>query len=646
MLPFFRNLSKSIVGKVILVLFVVMIFASFALADISGFGGGTLGGAANGTLVEAGDEDVTERDFTMGMERMLAAARQQNPEATYATIAGQTSDLIDQLTDDAAIKGFARDTGLIISRKLVDAEIASLPQTRGLDGKFSPEAYAQFLAQQRLTDATVRRLFEGDLARRLILSPAVANPRVPVGVATPYASMLLEQRRGEMVLVDAADFRAGLTPSPNDLQAFYAQNRQRYMVPEQRVLRIAAIGPEQVAAVVPSEQQIAAYYNANRATYAGRETRVISQAVVPTKAAADAIVTRARGGASFVAATAPAGFSAEDISVGPQTRAQVGSLAGEPVARAAFAAAAGSVVGPIQTDLGWHVVKIDAVRGEAGKTLAEARGEIAAKLTGDLRKEALLDLVAKVEEAIEGGSSIVEAAAASRLTLTETPLITGAGVDRLNPAYRFPPAEGPALKSGFDLEPDDDPVVETLPGETGYLLVGVGRTVPAAPAPLAQIRDRVSADWIAKQASDRARAVAAAIAAKVARGVPMADAAKQAGRGVSTVQTIGARRMQLSEVPPQFAAPMRILFSLSAGKSRMVADPRGAGYFVVRAVSITPGNASTQPSLIGQVQRSFQEPAAQEIAEQFLAAVRKDVGVKRYEDAIEAARARLTSSGN
>jgi hypothetical protein len=50
--------------------------------------------------------------------------------------------------------------------------------------------------------------------------------------------------------------------------------------------------------------------------------------------------------------------------------------------------------------------------------------------------------------------------------------------------------------------------------------------------------------------------------------------------------------------------------------------------------------------LIAQVQSQFQEGAAQELAEQFLAAVRKDVGVKRNEKAIAAARTRLTSSGN
>ena len=56
-------------------------------------------------------------------------------------------------------------------------------------------------------------------------------------------------------------------------------------------------------------QEIAAYYKANQATYGGKDLRVLSQAVVPDRRSADAIVARARGGASFVAATAPAGLA-------------------------------------------------------------------------------------------------------------------------------------------------------------------------------------------------------------------------------------------------------------------------------------------------------------------------------------------------
>src|SRR4029453_2568935 len=124
-------------------------------------------------------------------------------------------------------------------------------------------------------------------------------PRLPLGVARPYASMLLEAREGQLALVPTDAFRAGLNPSDGDLQSFYAQNGRRYVVPEQRVLRFARIQPEQVASIVPTDAEIAAYYKTNQTTYAGSESRVISQAVIQDKRQADGIAARAKGGAAF-----------------------------------------------------------------------------------------------------------------------------------------------------------------------------------------------------------------------------------------------------------------------------------------------------------------------------------------------------------
>src|SRR5439155_11487513 len=115
-----------------------------------------------------------------------------------------------------------------------------------------------------------------------------------------------EAREGEAAVVPADVFKAGLQPSDAQLQQFYAANRPRYMVPEQRVLRIARIGPEQVAGVAASDQEVAAYYNANKATYAPSDTRSLTQVIVPDQPTAAAIAQRAKAGASLAAAAAPA----------------------------------------------------------------------------------------------------------------------------------------------------------------------------------------------------------------------------------------------------------------------------------------------------------------------------------------------------
>jgi peptidyl-prolyl cis-trans isomerase D len=644
MLASFRRLSKSTVGTVIMALFLIAIVASFALADIQGIlSGGTFGGSGD-SLVKVGSEKVTDRDMTRAMDRRLSQAREQNPEATYASIAGDFDQLLSALVDAETLEAFANKFGFTLSKRLVDAQIANIPAAKGLNGQFSEQSYASFLSQQRITDEEVRMIISNGLLQQLMIAPAVVNARASVGMATPYASLLLEAREGEVAFIPLEAFRAGLNPTPAAIQAFYAANQRRYMVPEQRVLRIAKIGAEQVAGVQPSDKEIADYYNANRAQYAPKDTRTISQAVAADQATANAIVQRLRSGQSFAAAAAPAGFSAQDIALGAQTREQFTSVAGARVAGAAFAANEGAIVGPIQSENGWHVVKIDRIQREGGKTVAEARAEISAKLATDKRKVALENIVNTVQDAIDGGASFTEAAAAAKLPIVETPPVTADGRSPANPSYTLPPELAPTLKAGFELAENDEPLIETLPNEAGYALVAPARIIAAAPAPLETIRDRVTQDWIADQTSQRARQLAQTIAGKAGR-VPLAEAA----RGTSVpvrVEPVNARRIQLSQFQGKVPSPLTTLFSLGQGKVRTVAGDQGEGIYVVKVNKIIPGNALTQPTLITQTQQQMQNSLSQEYGLQFMNAMRQTVGVKRNEKAIADTRTRITGSGS
>ena len=405
------------------------------------------------------------------------------------------------------------------------------------------------------------------------------------------------------------------------------------MVSEQRVLKVAKIGTEAVASAVPTEAEIAAYYKANQARFGGSESRVLSQAVVQDKKQADAIAARARSGAAFAAAAAPAGLSAEDVGIGPQTREQFSGLAGEAIANATFAAAKGAIVGPIRSDLGWHVIRIDDIRGASGKSLAQAHDEIAPLLATNKRKEVLTDMVTKVEDQISAGASFAEAVEAAKLPVITSPAVNSGGASRADPSYRLPAELAPVLKAGFAMTPDDDPEIVTLPNDGGYAIVAVDSVIEAAPAPLAEIKDRVREDWIHRKASDRARALASQIAAQVARGVTVEKAVADAGVPLPPVQPMLARRIQISQANQDAVAPLRMLFSLSQGKSRMVADPKDRGFFIVKTNKITPGDATSNPLLISQTQSEFQRAVSDELAQQLVAAMKADQGIKRNEEA-------------
>ncbi len=643
MLRFFRRLTKTKAGMALMAVVPIGALAGFAISDIQNFGSGNIGfGMGSSQLAEVGDQVVSEREMNDAMQRRLQEVRRERPEADYATVAADFETILNALIDQRTLIAFADKYGFHLSKRLVDAEIAQIPGAKGLNGQFSEQAYQGFLAQQRLSDAEVRQVIAGGLLQRLMLTPVATNARVSVGMARPYASMLLESREGEAALIPLAVFRAGLNPSEAQLQQYYSANRNRYIVPEQRVLRIARIGPEQVAGVAASDQEVAAYYNANKAAYAARDTRTISQAVVGDQAAANAIAAKVKAGATLAAA----GGGAAVTSLKDQSRDAYSGVAGAKMAAAVFAAPQGAVVGPIQSDFGWVVAKVEGVKSIGGRSLDQARGEIAAKLNNDKRKQATEDLVDKVQNAVDEGSNFTEAAAAAKLSVASTPLLTAAGTSRADPAYKAPAELAPVLKTGFEIAANDPPEIVSLPNDQGYAMVSPADIVAAAPAPLASIRDRVTNEWIDSQAAQRAKAVADAIAAKATRGMPLAQAVKEANAPLPPVRPVAARRIQIATAQGPVPPAMQMLFRLMEGKARVVPETQGRGLYVVKVNKIVPGNALLQPSLINQMQKELQETAADDYARQFVASVRAHLKVERNESAIQALKTRLTTSGN
>lgn len=642
MLRTFRHAAKSKFGTTVIALVGAVIVVGFAWGDISSLSVGNTGLSPD-TLAEAGSMDVTDRDMSSAMQRRLAQVRAQSPEATYADLVADFDPLLESLIELRALEAFAAKNGFILSKRLVDAEIAKLPGVRGLGGQVSAQGYQAFLAQQHMSDAEVRSLISGTLLQQLLVTPVATNARVPVGMATPYASMLLEEREGQVQIVPIEPFAAGLNPTDAQVQQYYAANRSRYMVPEQRVLKLARVGPEQVTSVTATPQEIEAYYKAHQDVYGAKDIRTVDQAVVQDQKVAAAIAQRARSGQSFVDAVKPAGLGAADVQLGQQTRADFSDVAGEKVASAAWSAKAGEVVGPIQSPLGWHVIKIESSQTRPGKSLAQASAEIAAKVSDDKRKEALADLVDKVQDELDGGANFDQAAKAANLQVITTPLITASGVQRDNAAFKFPAELAPSLKSGFEIAPTDEPVLEQLAEDKGFVLVAPSRVVPSAPAPLASIRDQVRSDWIRQQALARAKAAADSIAAKARARMSLADAAKAAGVALPPVNPVKARRIQLSQLGDKVPEPLRVIFASAAGTTKVGGDSQGRGFFVVKVDKITPGNALGQPGLINELQSEFAQPLAQEYAQQFLNALKADVRVRRNASAIAAAKKRITA---
>jgi peptidyl-prolyl cis-trans isomerase D len=615
------------------------IMLAFVITGVGTGGKGGMGQMGMGPehVAIIGGESLTTVEAKERLNRVLDAARQEQPGLDMATFirTGAFDELLKELITSKVILAFGTAQGFSASKRQIDGEIASIPAFRNAAGKFDRQTFDMALANAKTTEQQLRDDFRLQIIQKQVIVPVAINPKIPEAFARQYAALLVEARTGSIGLVPTRALGAGTPPTDAEVAAYFKKNVARYTIPERRVIRYAAFGLADVAAAAtPTEGEIQAFYKANSASYAPRETRTLSQVILPDQKTAQAFAAKVAGGKSFSQAASENGFAAGDIALGSLTRQQMAGLATQAVADAAFAASKGSITAPIKSALGWHILKVDEITVIPGRPLEAVRGTIVQGLSQQKAAAALSDLSSKIEDAIGNGSSFDEAAKANGLKIVETPAVTSTGTNPDVPGFQLPDETKPLLKAAFELAPDDDPVVETIQPNNRYAIVSTGHIVPAAPPPLAKIADRVRADFTWSRAEIRAKALAEKLVAQIDKGTSIRDAFAKAGVTLPPVQTTTARRMDIAQAGDRVPPPLKAIFSLSRGKSKIIPAPNAQGWFIVHLDQIIAGDIDKTPGLVDATRSQFTQIVGDEYAEQFAHAAEGVVNVRRHESVI------------
>ncbi|WP_010542962.1 peptidylprolyl isomerase [Sphingomonas elodea] len=645
MLNAFRNFTKSRYGLIIVFIFLGLLAIAFAASDVTGMRQG-ISGANSGTLATVGGQDVTEREVRDRIDRILRNAQAQRQPLTMAQLLAQGGfeAALNDTIKQAALHAFANQNGMAVGKKLIDSEIANNSQFAGMDGKFSQETFESLLAQNRINPAQFRDSMTTQRYAVWLVGPVALPAPAPAGVVTPYVATLLERRTGIVGFVQSLAMDPGPAPDANTLAGYYAQNRSRYMVPERRIVRFALAQPETLKAqATPTEAEIAAAYKKDAAKYAASEKRGLQLVQAISQSVAAKVAAAAKGG-DLAAAAKAAGLEARTIDAAD--KAGIAKQVSAPFADAAFAAPATGLQGPVQLGGAWFVYRVSKVENIAARSLDQVRTELVDEVSKRKLAALMADLRQSIEDGVGDGATFEEAAAKAKLSIASTSALTAAGTNP-DQADAQPDATTAAImKAGFGFEQaGDEPQVIPVGQDGGFALVSLDKIVPAAPRPLAQITDKVKADYLLDQALAKARTAATAMLPKLQKGVPMAQALTEVGA------TKGAPPKPFDFKRSELRGKenfIQMAFDMPAKTARLVEAPNRAGYYVVYVDTIQAGNPAADPQgpqILQSITQALGQLSAQEYENQFAASVVSALKVRRNEAAIARLRADLQRQG-
>lgn len=639
MLEGFRNIFKSKVGMGITLAMLLVIALSFVSGDVANTG--MFGGVAGGDRVATvGDEKVGTADLTRAANDALSRIKQTDPTLTMAYFVkqGGIERVLDEIIDRFALAEYGREHGLRAGDRLIDSEIAMIPAFRGPDGKFDESLYRQAIQQQGLSDKMVREdLAKGLMARQSLIATTFGS-KVPEQQVERYATLLKERRKGEIGVLPSEVYAPAAKPTDAQLSAYYSANRDRYIRPERRVIRYASFGADAVAKTRgPTDAEIAARFKRDAALYAAKESRALSQVIAPTEAAARAIAAEASTAGLETAARTKGLAVARLASLG---KADLAGQASTAVANSAFSAPAGSIAAPARGSLGWYVIRVDSIDRTPARTLAQARGEIAAALSAEMRQTALSDLTSRIEEEFDGGSSLADIAKELGLTLQSTKPVTADGSVYGSGQETAPPVLAKALSTAFSMEEGEPQLAEIEPGAS-FLIFDVSQITPSAPAPLAEIRDDIAAAWALSEGSKAAKAAADRVLAKVRKGMPMAQAMAAEKKPLPRPDSVNFGLDDLRKMGQRPPAPVVLLFSMAEGSVKRLEAPGENGWFVVSLSDIETGKLVKDDPAIAMTRSQLAGNVASEYSDQLVKAIRKELAVTKNDAGIAAVRRQL-----
>ena len=467
----------------------------------------------------------------------------------------------------AAIDNEVEQLGLSIGDENLQEEIVSIPAFQGVNGTFDRESYRFQLEQVGMTDSEFESDLRKETARTIVQGAVMGGVEMPAILSDTLTDYIGARRSFTVATLGQDALDAPISdPTDAEVQTYYDENSDQFTLPRTKQLTYAILSPDMLLDKVEVDaDSVRRLYDDRIAQYQQPERRLVERLNFSDDAtASEAKAQLEVGGTTFESLVRDRELELSDVDLGDVTRDDLGDAAD-----AVFAAELGDVVGPLPSNLGPALFRVNGSLEASNTPFEEAEPALKEELAAERARRQIEAQSEDINDMLAGGATLEELAEETELQLGQIDWTRNS-------------ADGVAAYDGFRAaaqaaQEGDFPEIDFLEDGSIFAL-RLNQVLPRRPEPLDSARDRVADAWKLAQTNAALQAQAGAVVTQLAT-----DGDFTATGLPFRVENALTRTAFLEDAPAEF---MTEVFEMNPGELRVI--PGNAAALIVRLDEVLP----------------------------------------------------------
>jgi peptidyl-prolyl cis-trans isomerase D len=580
----------------------------------------------NGEEIPAGTLDIAYNNERARLESQFGDAV-NSLFASESYVTQFRNDILERLINDELVTQKAKALGLRVGDSEIKKAIATLPEFQ-IAGAFDNTIYLNTLSRAGYTPTEFAEYMRDQMTRQQLVQAINGSSFSLQHQVSKMLALQGQTRDAKSLQVDVAKYKESIELTSQDVQAYYDANLSNFDTQEQVKLAYVTLSVDDLTQLATvTQEEIAQYYNDNEALYTTQEIRSVAHILFESSENAEA--ARAKAEAVLLLVQAGGDFSvlaqenSDDI-----VSAEEGGDLGE-ISRADYEGAFGDAVyalanvgdasGIVETDFGFHIIKLTQYVPAVVTPLLQARTNIELELRLIKATDEFFALQQEMARlAFEEPDSLEAVAQATNRPIIETDFFEE---NQLPAGVNYPQLADVAFSSELVNEQVNSDLLEL--GDELVMVTRVAQHNPRRTRALDEVRAQIESLLKTQKAQEEALVYAQEIQTAMLSNEDITELL--AKHSLTWSEHVALARGS-NELPSAMVDAIFELGPVDGANSKVVSvNNSSVGLVMLSAVNVA---LEEDESMLTSIQQQLASMQGQQTYENFVSALREDADVQ------------------